>query len=108
MLMVFASFISLAVFFAVFMVKGRKNAKTLIKRSWHFPVFAGLCNVALNVFVILLATSELSPSLIYPTIGVGGLIVVILFSLFAFKEKLKTLQWIGIFIGAIATILLSL
>lgn len=108
MLMVFASFISLAVFFTVFMIKGRTNAKMLIKRSWYFPVSAGICNVLLNLFVILLATSELSPSLIYPTIGVGGLAVVMVFSVFAFKEKLKPLQWIGIVFGAAATILLSL
>lgn len=108
MLMVFSSFISLAVFFVVFMIKGRTNAKMLIKKSWYLPVSAGICNIALNVFVILLATSELSPSLIYPTIGVGGLIVVILFSLFVFKERLKPSQWIGILIGGFATILLSL
>lgn len=108
MLMFFASLISLAVFFTVFMIKGRTNAKALIKRSWYFPVSAGVCNVLLNLFVILLATSELSPSLIYPTIGVGGLAVVMIFSLFAFKEKLKPLQWIGVVFGAAATVLLSL
>ena len=108
MLMTFASLISLAVFFAVFAVKGRREAKTVFKRSWYLPVSAGLCNVLNNLCVILLATSELSPSLIYPTIGVGGLVVVILFSLFAFKEKLKWTQWLGIAIGGIATILLSL
>ncbi|MBQ7643194.1 MAG: hypothetical protein IJS67_04755 [Clostridia bacterium] len=107
-LMAFASLFSLIVFFSVFVLKGKKNAEAIAKGSWIFPVLAGISNVALNAFVILLAASELSPSLIYPTIGVGGLIVVILFSLFAFKEKLRVSQWVGILIGAIATLLLSL
>lgn len=108
MLMTFATVISLAVFFVVFVAKGRREVKTLIKRSWYFPVAAGICNVFLNLLVILLATSELSPNLIYPTIGVGGLIVVILFSIFAFKEKLKWRQRVGIAIGAVATLILSI
>lgn len=108
MLMAFASLLSLAVF-AVMMLVGKKSSnKTVLRRSWYFPVSAGLCNVALNFFVMLLALSELSPSLIYPTIGVGGLIVVILFSLFAFKEKLRVLQWVGVALGIAATVLLSL
>jgi drug/metabolite transporter (DMT)-like permease len=62
----------------------------------------------LNYFVILLAATSLSPSLIYPVIGVGSLAVVIMFSLFAFKEKLKWWQWLGLGIGAVATLLLSI
>jgi uncharacterized membrane protein len=58
--------------------------------------------------VMLLATSILSPSLVYPAISVGGLVLVAIFSLFVFKEKLKWWQWVGIVLGTIATALLSI
>ena len=41
-------------------------------------------------------------------IGVGGMAVTLLFSQFAFKEKLRIAQWFGILAGTAATVLLSL
>ena len=82
--------------------------KPAMKKSWYFPIIAGSCNVVLNLFVLLLASTSLSPSLIYPVIGVGGLMIVTLISLFVFKEKLRWQQWLGIGIGAVATALLSI
>lgn len=108
MLMFFASMISLTVFSIMFFRSDKTDAIIILKRSWFLPVSAGICNVALNLFIILLATSAISPSLVYPSVGVGGLVIVILFSLFAFKEKLKWTQWIGVAIGGVATVLLSL
>ena len=106
MLMAFATFLSFAIFLAVYLIKDRKAVKVMQKHSWCFPVLAGVFNFALNVFIIILATSELSASLIYPTIGVGGLVVVILFSLFVFKEKLEWFRWLGILLGIVAIVLL--
>lgn len=68
---------------------------------------AGACNVVLNLFVMLMALSTLSPSLIYPVIGVGGLVVVTVFSLVAFKEKMYWRQWLGVGIGVAAIGILS-
>ena len=106
--MVVATFI--ATVCALFMyLKNDKNAlKIKANKVLTFPICAGICNMALNFFVILLATSPISPSLVYPVIGVGSLAIVILFSVFAFKEKLKWWQWIGMALGAIATALLSI
>lgn len=108
MLMAFASLFSLIVFFIVFLLNNMQKLDKSYPNGLHFPVLAGVCNVILNVFVILLATSDLSPSLVYPTIGVGGVIVVIIVSLFAFKEKLYIKQWVGVLVGIVATVLLSL
>ena len=80
----------------------------MFKRTTPFPLIAGLSNVGLNLFVILLAGTNISTNLIYPVIGVGGLAVTLLFSQFVFKEKLRPAQWIGIVVGTIATVLLSL
>ena len=106
MLMTFATFLSFVVFSAVYLFKDRKHTEIFLKRTWYLPVCAGVCNVALNMFIIILATSELSPSLIYPTVGVGSLIAVILFSFAVFKERLRFLQYLGIAAAIVAIILL--
>ena len=108
MLMTIAAFISFAVFFVIYLVKRKSGSEPVTKKTAYLPVLSGVCNVLLNFFVILLATSELSPSLVYPAICVGGIIVVTLFSLAVFKEKLRRIQWVGIVIGIAATLLLSL
>jgi len=108
MLMFFAIGISFLTCLILYLKSNKKDSFTLIKRTGWLPIVAGICNVALNLFVMLLATSLLSPSLIYPVIGVGALMVVTLISLFYFKEKMTKKQWLGIAIGSIAVALLSI
>ncbi len=86
----------------------KSQSLKVLKTSFYMPVIAGVANGGLNLFVILMATTYLSPSLIYPVIGVGGLMIVTLFSKFAFKEKLRWWQWLGVLIGAIAVAVLSI
>ena len=86
----------------------RSDSKMILKKSWFFPVLAGGLNGILNLLVILLATSTLSPSLIYPVIGVGSLGVTTIFSTVIFKEKMHWWQWVGVAVGAIAVVLLSI
>ena len=107
-LMFVATGVSAVVFLVTFLRSDKRDAKTVVKTSWYFPVLAGLSNALLNLFVIFMATSTLSPSLIYPTLAVGSLIVVTLFSLFVFKEKMRWWQWIGVVLGVVATGILSL
>ena len=80
----------------------------MLKTSVWLPICAALLNLVLNVFVMLLANTKLSPSLIYPVIGVGSLAVTLVFSLFVFKEKMHWRQWVGVGIGAVAVLLLSI
>lgn len=108
MLMFFATGISALASFLIYDNSDKTDTKTVLKYLWWIPVCAGVCNVVLNMFVMILSITDLSPSLIYPVIGVGGLIVVMLFSLLLFSEKLKWWQWLGIAIGSIAVILLSI
>lgn len=107
MLMFFATLFSVLVY-TVFYLKNRKeNMLREVKHLWWIPVVSGMCNVVLNVFVMLMALTDLSPSLIYPIIGVGSLGVTTIASLVIFKEKMCWWQWVGIGIGAIAIALLS-
>lgn len=108
MLMAFATLFSAVVCFLIYIKSDKSDTAIMLKRAWSTPILAGVCNVALNVFVMLLALTELPPSLIYPVIGVGGLGIVSVFSLFAFKEKMYWWQWIGIAIGVVAVALLSI
>ena len=107
MLMLFATFLSAVVCFVVYLKSDKRDTAAMLKRSWWAPVGAGACNVVLNVFVMLMALSTLSPSLIYPVIGVGGLAVVTIFSLIVFKEKMYWWQWLGVGIGVVAIGILS-
>lgn len=107
MLMLFATFFSMLFCFTLYIKSNKQDTPIMIKNSFVFPVAAGVCNVILNVCVMLMALTTLSSSLIYPVIGVGGLAVVTLFSLFLFKEKMYWWQWLGFAIGIIAIGLLS-
>jgi drug/metabolite transporter (DMT)-like permease len=107
LLMVIATGLALILFAIKFLKSDRSDVKFMLTK-WYYPVLTGTCNMPMNLCVILLATSSLLPSLIYPVIGVGALIIVMLFSLFAFKEKLRWWQWLGVFCGAVATVLLSI
>ena len=108
MLMFFALVFSVLLFSIIFLRSNKRDLKAILKKAWWGPVLAGTLNVGHNLFVILLATTALSTSLIYPVIGVGGLAVVTIFSLFVFKEKMYWWQWVGVGIGAVAVVLLSI
>ena len=81
---------------------------TVSAGRYLMPTVTGACNAVLNLCIIALASSTLSPNLIYPVLGAGKLAVVGVFSIFLFKEKMRWWQWCGIGSGALAIILLSL
>ena len=103
----FATGASVITCLVIYLKSDKRDTPVMLKTSWWIPICAGVCNVVLNVLVMLMAVTELSPSLIYPVIGVGGLGVVTVFSLFVFKEKMRWWQWVGILVGAVSVILLS-
>lgn len=107
-LMLIATGVSVVICLIAYFKSNRADSKIIVKRSWYIPVAAGGMNGLLNLLVILLATSTLSPSLIYPVIGVGSLAVTTIFSALIFKEKMRWWQWVGVAVGAIAVALLSM
>ena len=107
MLMLFATTISAVACLCIYLKSDKTDSLKLLKKSAYAPVFASVCNITANFLIMLIATTSLSPSLVYPVIGVGSLGVVILFSLFAFKEKIRKIQWLGLAFGAVAIALLS-
>jgi len=79
-----------------------------LKGSWWIAPLTGLVNFSLNLFVILLAKTSLSPAIIYPCIAIGSLALNIIFSLAFNKEKITVIQYIGLAFGAAAIVFLSL
>lgn len=108
LLMLFATGFCAIFYLLIFLKSDRSDAKVMLKRSGWIPVCAGVCNLILNLMAILMASTDLSPSLIYPLIGVGGLSIVTVFSLVVFKEKMSRRQWLGVAVGAVAVVLLSI
>ncbi|MBR2442185.1 MAG: EamA family transporter [Clostridia bacterium] len=108
MFMFFAVLLSALICFAVFAVSEKPDVKKIVKTSWVYPLGAGMSSALGNMFIVILATSTLSPNLIYPAIAVGGLAITSVASVYFFKEKLKWWQWIGVAVGALAVALLSI
>ena len=106
MLMFFATMMAFVLGLVIYIKSDRTDSKEILKEQSGLPVLAGIGNVAMN-YLVMLMVGLLSSSLVYPTLAVGGLIVTTLFSLFAFKEKMRWWQWIGVAIGILATGLLS-
>ncbi len=108
LLMVIATAFAGSVLLARYLKSGSQDFKRLLKERSIYPIGSGIFNFGLNLFVISLAGTTLSPSLIYPVISVGALAIVTVASIFLFKEKMKWWQWLGVFIGAVAVALLSI
>ena len=108
MLMLFASGFSALVCLGFYLKSDKKDSVPLLRNCGWLPVLAGAGNIFLNLLVMRLALTDLSPGLIYPVLSAGGLMVVTLFSIVLFREKLRKRQWIGIATGALAIVLLSL
>ena len=107
-LMMYGLLVSVLVNLVFWLRSDTSDGKRMFKKFGFYPVGAGMSNFGLNVFVILLAGTTLSPAIIYPVIGVGGLMLTTLFGVVVLREKLKWWQWIGLLIGAGAILLLSL
>ena len=108
MLMVFASVFSALVCLVLFMREEKSDWKIVVKTSWYFPTLVGISSAVLNLFIILMVSTTLSPSVIYPGIAVGGFTITTLFSVLVFKERLKFSQWIGLTIGVVALVFLNI
>ena len=106
-LMVVATGIMLVVSVIRYLKSDKSDSKVML-RSWYYPVSVGVVTAIANLCVILLATSPLSPSLIYPVLSVGVLMVNSFFSAFVFKEKMRWWQWVGVAVGTAAVAILSI
>ena len=108
MFMFFSVLIATVICTVYFIIAKKPNVKQVLKNSWYFPLSAGVSSALGNLFIVLLATTPISPNLIYPAVAVGCLAISSAVSAFIFKEKLAWWQWLGILVGAVAVTLLSI
>ena len=108
MLMCFAVGFSMLLSTLFLLKNGIPHFSFLAKGSLKFPMFAGISSALVNLFILLLATTTLSPTVIYPCIAVGGMILSILCSVIVYKEQLMKIQWIGLAIGIVAIVFLNI
>lgn len=106
-LMFFAALVALIATFLLSLKDDKTEWKETVEENWHIGLASGVCCSIANVFVILLVKTDLSTSLIYPVLAIGGVAISTLASIFLFKERLRPLQWIGLGIGAVAVFLLN-
>ena len=107
-LMATSTAVGFTVCLVLYLKSDKRDSKEVIRNTGYFPFISGVFNFALNLILIILASTTLSPSLIYPVLAVGSLAITTVFSVFIFKEKMFWWQWIGVFLGAIAVVLLSI
>ncbi len=107
MLMVFSSFFSAVICLLLARHEDKRDWGVTFKTSWYLPAGAGFASAMLNLFVLLMASTTLSPSVIYPGIAVGGVTLTTLFSVLVFREKLSLRQWLGLAVGVVALVFLN-
>ena len=77
-----------------------------IKYGGIYMVSNGLSNGVCNLF-IMLAVGLMNAALMYPLISAGGIICTTLISIFVYKEKFTTKQYVAFAFGILAVILLN-
>lgn len=108
MMMIFG--VACAVLVAVLFSFGEDKThwRAAARTSFYFPLLAGCCSAALNLAILLLATSEIfSSGFVFSALAVGGLVVTLVADLVFFRERLSLRQWIGMVIGTGALVFLN-
>ena len=105
--MFFGAAVSFAVSLILYLKNGIDRPK-ISKRTLICPVAGGISSALLNLLILRLISSDLSESIIFPGIAVGGLTITMLFSLAVYKERLSGRQWLGLSVGVVALIFLNL
>ena len=67
----------------------------------------GVANCCANYIVLFLSATE-NASVLFPIIAVANIIAVWIIGIFFFKERLRLLQTVGLFIGVISIVLLKI
>lgn len=108
MMMFFGIICALVVCIVLYVKQPAEAPVAVAKKSGLFPILAGVFNAMQNLLVLLLASTALDPSLIYPVLAIGYLAITSIGAKLLFGERLSARQWAGIAIGAAAVALLSI
>ena len=103
------SFIVCAVVAALLAFLSRKTRRPIEKGKGKYiglSVLSGV-SIALNHVINLYLAGKVDSAVLFPIINGGGLVLVTLFAVVVYREKLSLKHWIGIAAGIVSVVLLS-
>ena len=106
--MIFALSIVIFIFAICAIIADRKRFIKSFKCGMIYPSLNGIANGVTNLLVIVLTPIRVAPSVFFPLISAGGIVLMFLVSLFVYKEKFITRQIFGVCFGLAALILLNI
>lgn len=105
--MILALSISFIFMMASALFTERENLLYNLKRGLPTYSVCGIANGLVNYLVLVLST-EMAASVMFPVISAGGIVTTYLVSLLIYKEKMSRRQTIGLVVGAASIIVLNL
>ncbi len=100
---------AVTLFVAAFLTKERKTIGISLKKGFVWYTVCGIANGAVNLFVMMLVSVyKMPPSVMFPLISAGGIIVTVAVSMTLYKEKLTLYQILGVILGIGAVVLLNM
>jgi len=103
-----AALFFVTVFLSIFsLIKREKNTFTYMKVGWHLALGCGVMNGLVNLFVMVLS-GEIPASILFPLISAGGIIAAYMVSKWFYKEILTKAQFLGLILGTMSAIFLSI
>ena len=106
-LMIVALGIVTLTLFIISLFTEREYFSISIKKGCTFFLISGLANGLVN-YLVLVLSSKMPASVMFPVISAGGIVATALVSIFVYKEKLSKYQIIGLILGTISIIALNL
>ena len=103
-----ALIISAIVLFVISLFYEKNDLPTNLKKGALWYSLCGLSNGGVNLLVMLLTNRGMPPSVMFPVISAGGIVISFIISLTLYKEKFSVTQYIGLGLGIASIILLNI
>ncbi len=91
----------------LFLFDAHNGWKGALRYCLYFAVPTGLANAAVNAFVMILAAC-MSASVMFPLMSGGAVVVTFALACLLLKEKLSVGQMVGLFMGIVSVVFLSM
>lgn len=104
-----SSLVMVSVFFFVLSLRKEKAVISYcMKRACVPAIFMGIMNAVVNLFLMILVTRKMPTSITYPVMSGGVIVLTAVVSELFYKEKLSTMQRIGLACGVVSIVFMNL
>lgn len=104
--MIIALIITVITLFICALINERNTMVHSLKKGFPYYSICGFANGAVNFFILVLST-RMPASVMFPIISAGGIVITALISIFFYREKLSVAQKIGMVMGIAAVVVLN-